>query len=82
MATKEEIEAARRHIERLREEHANDLIALVRLVDGGALKGEAGDRLITDLRGWDRAFKDLFAKALALLDSVQPSDPTRGAPAG
>ncbi|MDA0633079.1 hypothetical protein OUY22_06570 [Nonomuraea sp. MCN248] len=80
MATKEEIDAARRHIERLREEHANDLIALVRLVDDGALKGEAGDRLTADLRAWDRAFKDLFTRALSLLDSLQPSDPATGAP--
>ncbi|MDF2708198.1 MAG: hypothetical protein K0R62_3850 [Nonomuraea muscovyensis] len=46
MATQEEIDAARRHTERLRDQHANDVLALVRLVDDGALKGEAGGRLI------------------------------------
>ncbi|MFI6791370.1 hypothetical protein ACIBG4_28980 [Nonomuraea sp. NPDC050383] len=74
MATQEEIDAARRHIERLRDEHANDVIALVRLVDDGALKGEAGDRLAADLRAWDRGFKDLFTRALSVLDSVRPSE--------
>lgn len=36
------------------------MIALARLVDDGALKGSAGDRLATDLRAWDKGFKDLF----------------------
>ncbi|MEU0565165.1 hypothetical protein ABZ297_07205 [Nonomuraea sp. NPDC005983] len=79
MATQEQIDAARRHIERLRDQHANDVIALVRLVDDGALKGEAGDRLAADLRAWDRGFKDLFTRALSLLDSFQPSEPSKGA---
>ncbi|MGW0805408.1 hypothetical protein [Nonomuraea sp. NPDC002799] len=50
------------------------MITLVRLVDDGALKGRSGDRLTTDLRAWDKAFKDLFTRALSLLDSLQPSD--------
>ncbi|MEU5864145.1 MULTISPECIES: hypothetical protein [unclassified Nonomuraea] len=75
MATQQEITAARRHIERLRDEHANDLTALVHLVDGGALKGPAGDRLAADLRTWDRGYKDLFARALRLLDTLHPSEP-------
>lgn len=79
MATQEEIDAARRHIERSRDQHANDLVALARLVDDGALQGEAGDRLTADLRAWDQAFKDLFIRALNLLDSLQPSPPRQGA---
>ncbi|MFG1706709.1 hypothetical protein ACFLIM_26320 [Nonomuraea sp. M3C6] len=79
MATQEQIDAARRHIEQLRDQHASDVIALVRLVDDGALKGPAGDELGADLRAWDRAFKDLFTRALALVDSLQPSEPTKGA---
>jgi hypothetical protein len=79
MATQEQIDAARRHIEQLRDQHANDVIALVRLVDGGALRGQAGDELAADLRAWDKGFKDLFARALLLVDSLQPSDPAKGA---
>ncbi|MBF8191193.1 hypothetical protein ITP53_36890 [Nonomuraea sp. K274] len=79
MATQEQIDAARRHIEQLRDQHANDVIALVRLVDDGALKGQAGDKLAADLRAWDKGFKDLFTRALSLLDSLQPSDPAKGA---
>jgi hypothetical protein len=80
MATQEQIDAARRHIEQLRDHHANDVVALVRLVEEGAIKGQAGDRLAADLRAWDRGFKDLFTRALSLLDSLQPSDPAKGAP--
>jgi hypothetical protein len=72
MATQEEIDAARRQIEQLREQHANDVVVLARLVDGGALKGPAGDKLAGDLHGWDRGFKDLFTRALSLLDSLPP----------
>ncbi|MEV0383742.1 hypothetical protein [Nonomuraea sp. NPDC050643] len=79
MATQEEIDTVRQRIEQLRELHAGDVIALARLVDDGALKGQAGDRLTTDLRAWDRAFKDLFTRALASLDTLQPSDPVKGA---
>ncbi|MFC4009916.1 hypothetical protein ACFOY2_21985 [Nonomuraea purpurea] len=76
MATQEQIDAARRQIEQLRDQHAGDLIALVRLVGDGALKGAAGDRLTTDLRAWDQGFKDVFTRALALLDNLRPSDGT------
>ncbi|MBE1585471.1 hypothetical protein ACFPOI_47760 [Nonomuraea angiospora] len=79
MATQEEIDAARRNIERLRDEHVNDVIALARLVEDGALKGEAGDRLAADIRAWDRGFKDLFTRALSLLDSLPSSGPGKGA---
>jgi hypothetical protein len=75
MATQAQIDAARRQIEQLRDQHANDVIALARLVDDGALKGSAGDRLAADLRAWDKGFKDLFTRALSLLDSLQPADP-------
>ncbi|GAA2894161.1 hypothetical protein [Nonomuraea rubra] len=77
MATREQIDAARRRIEELRDRHAHDVIALVRLVDDGALKGASGDRLAADLRAWDRGFKERFTRALSLLDSLQP---TEGAP--
>ncbi|MFB9203176.1 hypothetical protein ACIBIZ_24280 [Nonomuraea spiralis] len=52
------------------------MITLIRLVDGGALKGPAGDNLAADLRTWDRGFKDLFTRALGLLDTLHPSEPT------
>lgn len=79
MATQVQIDAARRLIEQLRDHHVNDVIALVRLVDDGALKGTAGDQLAADLRMWDRGFKDRFARALSLLDSLQPTDSGKGA---
>jgi hypothetical protein len=82
MATQEEIDAARRRIEQLRDQHANDVVALARLVDDGALKGQAGDELSANLRGWDKGFKDLFVKALSLLDSTPPSDPAKRASGG
>ncbi|MFC4113801.1 hypothetical protein [Nonomuraea zeae] len=78
MARQEQIDTARRHIEHLREQHANDVTALIRLVNAGALKSQAGDRLIVDLRAWDKGFKDLFIRALSLLDSLQPTDPAKG----
>ncbi|MFC5829323.1 hypothetical protein [Nonomuraea insulae] len=59
----------------MRDQHAGDVISLAHLVDAGALKGPAGDRLAADLRAWDRAFKDLFTRSLALLATLQPSDP-------
>ncbi|SEG27696.1 hypothetical protein SAMN05444920_102423 [Nonomuraea solani] len=71
MATQEQIDRARLHIEQLRDHHAGEVIALVRLIEGGALKGPAGDRLAADLLTWDRAFKDFFTRALALLDGLQ-----------
>ncbi|MGW3347554.1 hypothetical protein ACWDA3_30010 [Nonomuraea rubra] len=74
MATREQIDAARRRIEELRDRHAHDVIALVRLVDDGALKGASGDRLAADLRAWDRGFKERFTRALSLLDSLQPTE--------
>ncbi|GAA1681534.1 hypothetical protein GCM10009733_092790 [Nonomuraea maheshkhaliensis] len=80
MATQEQIDSARRHIEQLRDHHAGDVIALARLVDAGALKGPAGDRLATDLRTWDRAVRDQFARALSLLATLHPTGP--GTPPG
>ncbi|MFG1975849.1 hypothetical protein ACGFJC_41520 [Nonomuraea fuscirosea] len=74
MATREQIDAARRQIEELRDYHVNDVTALIRLVDDGALKGASGDRLAAELRAWDRGFRDRFTRALSLLDSLQPSD--------
>lgn len=76
MATQQEITAARHHIERLRDAHANDVTALVRLVDDGALKGPAGDLLAADLRTWDLGLKALFTRALTLLDTLHPSEPS------
>ncbi|WP_157549017.1 hypothetical protein [Nonomuraea candida] len=79
MATREQIDAARRRIEQLRDHHAHEVTALIRLVDDGALKGAAGDRLAADLRAWDRGFKDRFTRALSLLDSLRPTEPGQGA---
>ncbi|TYB68851.1 hypothetical protein FXF51_10100 [Nonomuraea sp. PA05] len=72
MATQEHIDEARRLIERLRDHHANEVVALARLVDAGALRGAAGDRLAADLRAWDQGLKDRFTRALSLLDALEP----------
>ncbi|MEV4468436.1 hypothetical protein ACFFR3_24910 [Nonomuraea salmonea] len=72
MATQEHINTARRQLEHLRDHHQDDVLALARLVEAGALKGPAGDRLAADLRSWDHAVKDLFTRALSLLDTLTP----------
>ncbi|WP_219468509.1 hypothetical protein [Nonomuraea rhizosphaerae] len=75
MATQQQIDAARRRIEQLRDQHEGDVTTLIRIVESGALKGPAGDKLSADLRGWERAFNDLFVHALSLVDSVSAEDP-------
>ncbi|MEV0613019.1 hypothetical protein AB0I81_06810 [Nonomuraea sp. NPDC050404] len=66
----ERIDTARRRIERLREEHADDVTTLNRLIDG-----TEGDRLMADFLAWDRAFEGLFAQALAMVDDPPPARP-------
>ncbi|MEV0196130.1 hypothetical protein [Nonomuraea sp. NPDC050691] len=70
MATQEQINAARRTIERLRDQHANDVRKLIGLLESGAMKGKAADRLIEDCKGWQAAYNSVFSRALALIDST------------
>ncbi|MFG1617886.1 hypothetical protein ACGFI3_34460 [Nonomuraea wenchangensis] len=78
MATQEQIAAARRLIEHLRDQHANDVRKLISLLEGGAMKGKAADRLLRDCQAWEAAYKGVFNRALALVESVQP-DPAKPA---
>ncbi|MER6946723.1 hypothetical protein ABT294_22085 [Nonomuraea sp. NPDC000554] len=82
MATQEQISAARRTIEQLRDQHANDVRKLVRLLESGAMKGKAADKLTEDCRGWEAAFNGFFNRALALVDStpVRPADSPESPP--
>ncbi|NRQ36641.1 hypothetical protein HII36_33115 [Nonomuraea sp. NN258] len=77
MATQEEIEAARRTIEYLRDQHAKDVRKLVDLLQSGAMKGKAADKLIEDCKGWEAAYKSVFSRALALVEST-PVRPDTG----
>ncbi|MGW0805547.1 hypothetical protein [Nonomuraea sp. NPDC002799] len=74
MATQEQIDAARRTIEQLRDQHANDVRKLIGLLEGGAMKGTAADKLIKDCHGWEAAYKAIFRQALAQVEAtpVQP----------
>ncbi|MET8990624.1 hypothetical protein ABZW49_34680 [Nonomuraea wenchangensis] len=72
MATQEQIHAARRQIEQLRDQHSGDIRGLIHLIDAGAIKGPAADRLVRDINGWDQAYRGLFDRALNLLDSLHP----------
>ncbi|MFD9946759.1 hypothetical protein ACFWYW_17350 [Nonomuraea sp. NPDC059023] len=81
MATQEQIEAARRTIEQLRDQHANDVHKLIALLESGAMKGRAADKLIKDCQAWEAAYKSVFRRALALVDST-PVSPQANDPAG
>ncbi|NRQ32961.1 hypothetical protein HII36_14080 [Nonomuraea sp. NN258] len=70
MATQEEINAARRTIELLRDQHANDVRKLIGLLESGAMKGKAADKLIQDCQGWEAAYRDVFRRALAQVESI------------
>jgi hypothetical protein len=70
MATQEQISAARRTIEQLRDQHANDLRKLIGLLRSGAMKGRAADKLVEDCQAWEAAYKGVFHRALALLEST------------
>ncbi|MCK2213451.1 hypothetical protein MF672_006535 [Actinomadura sp. ATCC 31491] len=76
MATQEQISAARRHIEQLRDQHGGDVRGLIHLIDAGAIKGPAADRLLRDVQSWDQAFRAMFDRALSLLETLRP-DGTR-----
>ncbi|MEU8251755.1 hypothetical protein [Nonomuraea sp. NPDC048916] len=73
MATQEQIKAARYAIERLRDQHANDVRKLIGLLESGAMKGKAADKLIEDCKGWQAAYNNVFNRALALVDSTAVS---------
>ncbi|MET7459591.1 hypothetical protein [Nonomuraea sp. NPDC005501] len=70
MATQEQINTARRTIERLRDQHANDVRKLIGLLESGAMKGKAADKLIEDCQGWQAAYNSVFDRALALIDAI------------
>lgn len=70
MATQEQVEAARRTIEHLRDQHANDVRRLIGLLESGAMKGKAADKLIRDCQAWEAAYKSVFQRALALIEST------------
>ncbi|MGI5271217.1 hypothetical protein ACQEUU_18825 [Nonomuraea sp. CA-218870] len=80
MATQEQIAAARRTIEQLRDQHAGDVRKLIGLLEDGAMKGKAADELLKDCQAWEAAYRGVFNRALALVDSVRaepdnPADP-------
>ncbi|MFI9836322.1 hypothetical protein ACIHFD_04775 [Nonomuraea sp. NPDC051941] len=70
MATQEQINAARRTIERVRDQHANDVRKLINLLESGAMKGKAADRLIQDCQDWEAAYKGVFRRALAAIEAT------------
>ncbi|MEV0165229.1 hypothetical protein [Nonomuraea fuscirosea] len=74
MATQEQIAAARRMIEQLRDQHAGDVRKLIGLLESGAMKGKAADKLIKDCHAWEAAYKSAFQRALALVESI-PGEP-------
>ncbi|MFI7425239.1 hypothetical protein [Nonomuraea sp. NPDC049684] len=78
MASQEQIAAARRTIEQLRDQHANDVRKLVRLLEDGAMKGKAADKLLKDCQAWEAAYRGAFNRALALVESAHPdpAEPT------
>ncbi|MGW4412449.1 hypothetical protein ACWEJ6_51235 [Nonomuraea sp. NPDC004702] len=55
MASQEQIDAVRRTIEQLRDQHSNDVRKLVSLLEGGARKGKAADKLLKDCQAWEAA---------------------------
>jgi hypothetical protein len=78
MATQEQIAAARRTIEQVRDQHANDVRKLIGLLEDGAMKGKAADKLLKDCQAWEAAYRGVFSRALALVESVRP-DPAKPA---
>ncbi|MGR6914172.1 hypothetical protein ACU635_07965 [[Actinomadura] parvosata] len=77
MATQEQINAARRQIEQLNDQHNGDIRGLIHLIDSGAMKGPAADKLLNDARAWDQAYKSIFTRALSLLDTLHPDGTSR-----
>ncbi|MBB5773508.1 hypothetical protein [Nonomuraea jabiensis] len=74
MPTKDEVETARRQIERLSDQCEADLRELIRLAEGGALKGPEGDQLSADIRQWERDTKNYFRAALDTLHNLAASE--------
>lgn len=75
MATQAEIDAARQKIEQLSDLHRNDVRNLLQLIDSGAIKGKAADTLTRDLQGFDAGLRNVFHRAMALIDSARPDQP-------
>ncbi|MGN9786903.1 hypothetical protein ACTMTF_36155 [Nonomuraea sp. ZG12] len=80
MATQEQINAARRTIEQLRDQHVNDVRKIIGLLENGAMKGKAADELIEDCKGWQAAYNSVFTRALALVDSTTAGAETGTSP--
>ncbi|NRQ36663.1 hypothetical protein HII36_33235 [Nonomuraea sp. NN258] len=74
MATREQIDSARRRIEQLRDEHGDEVRALIRLIDYGAMKGPSADELRADLHGYDHFFQCVFACIITSLEGMRPDD--------
>ncbi|MGW4797391.1 hypothetical protein ACWEPC_33730 [Nonomuraea sp. NPDC004297] len=74
MPTKAEVETARRQIERLSDQCEADLRELIRLTEGGALKGHEGDELSADMRQWERDTRNYFRAVLDTLHSLPTSE--------
>ncbi|MFI6176402.1 hypothetical protein ACIA8R_12795 [Nonomuraea sp. NPDC051191] len=72
MMPQEELAAARRTIEQVRDQHANDVRKLISLLEDGAMKGKAADKLLKDCQAWEAAYRGVFNRALALVDSAHP----------
>jgi hypothetical protein len=70
MATQEQINAARRTIEQVRDQHANDVRKLINLLESGAMKGKAADRLIQSCQDWEAAYKGVFHRALTAIEAT------------
>ncbi|MCP2364196.1 hypothetical protein HD597_011216 [Nonomuraea thailandensis] len=76
MATQEQIAAARRTIEQVCDQHTNDVRKLISLLQDGAMKGKAADKLLEDCQAWEAAYRGVFNRALALVESARP-DPAK-----
>jgi hypothetical protein len=75
MAMQEQIDAARRQIEQLRDQHSGDVRGLIQVINAGAIKGPAADKLLRDVHGWDQAYRGMFNRALEMLDMLCPDGP-------
>ncbi|MGW2147502.1 hypothetical protein ACWCOT_24590 [Nonomuraea bangladeshensis] len=82
MATQEQITAARHTIEQIRDQHAGDVRKLIGLLQDGAMKGKAADRLLEECQAWEAAYRGVFNRALALIDSARPDPANSADPAG
>ncbi|MEV4372927.1 hypothetical protein AB0J71_38075 [Nonomuraea sp. NPDC049637] len=49
---------------------------LINLLEDRALKGKAAEKLLNDCQAWEAAYRDIFNRALALVESAHP-DPAK-----